>query len=391
MLNIIKKLNVQNVFVGIAAAFLACTGPVIFVIDAANSIGLTKIELVSWVTSIYFFGGLASLILTIYCKIPLIGAHSLGAVAFIGTSSFEYSLPELVGGYVVSGLLIIVVGITGLFDKLIIPLPTPLVNGMLAGLIMNYVIEVIPAIKAQPVIGLSAILGFFLTPLLSPKIPRFVGSLFLGTASLFFADIQVNTGEIKLIIPEMVAPSFSFVGIVSLSIPILFIILSNDTAVAISSLRENGFIPPVSMTIIVSGIFTTIAGFFGGHAAGIGGMTTALCSSQDAGPKIKRYLAAIVGSLLIMLFGLFSWLAIPLIQSLPSSYISIIAGFSLLSLLTSIMHSTFGSDQFYYSSIFTFIIAMSDISIFQISSAVWALLIGVITSKVLKENERSKY
>ncbi|MGG0717721.1 benzoate/H(+) symporter BenE family transporter [Robertmurraya massiliosenegalensis] len=390
MVKSIKKLYTQNILIGITAAFIACTGPVIFIIDAADSMGYSERELISWVASIYTFGGIASFLLTMYFKMPLIGAHSLAAVAFIGASAVHYSLSELVGSFVISGIIIIIIGTTNLFNKLIKYLPVPLIDAMLAGLLMNYMFKVIPAITELPIVGFSAVVGFFLTPLLSKQIPRFIGALFTGTVALLIVYQPFYVESIQVIFPELITPSFSFVSIISLSIPMVFLILSNDTAVALSSLKRNGYDPPISKTIIVSGVFTTIASFFGGHAAGVGGMTTALCSSPEVGAKEKRYQAAIVGSILIMLFGLFAWFTVPLIVVLPNSYISIIAGFSLIGVLTSSIHSSFKDSKFYYSATFTFIISLSGISAFQISSAVWALIVGFITMKILKEGQSNE-
>ncbi|RYI28748.1 benzoate transporter [Bacillus infantis] len=385
MIKSINGLNTQIALIGIMAAFIACTGPVVFIIDAANQMGYSERELISWISSIYTFGGIASFLLSIYFKMPLIGAHSLSAVAFIGASAQHYSLPELVGSFIVSGFVIILIGSTNLFTRLIKYLPIPIIDAMLAGLLMNYMMRVVPAMTELPIIGISAIAGFFCTPFISKKIPRFIGAFLSGTLALLISNQVPSVNTIHIIFPELVTPSFSMVAVFSLSIPLVFLILSNDTAVALSSLRRNNYNPPVSRTIVVSGIFTTMAAFFGGHAAGVGGMTTALCSNPEAGAKDKRYYAAIVGSVLIILFGVFAWFTVPLIDALPSSYITIIAGFSLLGVLTSSVHSSFKDGKYYYSAIFTFIISMSGVSIFQISSAVWALIIGLITVKLLRE------
>lgn len=378
-------LNIQNIFVGVAASLLACTGAAIFVIDAANLAGFSQTELITWIFSIYFFGGLASLFLTLKYKMPLIGAHSLTAAAFLSASVGQFNLPQLAGSYIIAGLIIIVIGMTGIFTRLIDYIPVQLINAMLAGLLLKYVITAVPAIKEFPLIGISSILGFLLIPLISKKIPNFIGALLLGTIVLFIVSPPTGIGEIHFVMPQMVTPSFSIGAIISLSFPIALLILSNETAVALSSLKKNGFKPPVRITIFTSGIVTTFAGFFGGHAAGVGGMTTALCSSQEAGEKEKRYWAAIVSGILIVLFGVFAWATVSFIELLPRGYMTIMASFALLGILAGSLHSSFSGTRFYYSTTVTLLVSLSGVSMFQISSAVWALIFGVITSKVLRE------
>ena len=379
-------MNTQNIFTGITAALLACTGAAVFVINTAASAGFSQIELVSWTFSIYLLGGIASLTLTIIYKIPLIGAHSLATIVFLSTSAMNYSLSQLAGSYIIAGLIIVFIGFTGLFDKLIKLLPTALIDAMMAGILTNYIVKVIPAIKELPIVGFLTVAGFFVSPLIFKKVPRFIGALLFGSLSLYIF-YPIEMGEIGFVVPQVVIPEFSIVGAVSLSIPIAFLILSNETAVALSSLKKNGYNPPVSRTIVTSGIATSIAGLFGGHAAGPGGMTTALCSSKEAGPKETRYWAAIIASLFIALFGIFAWFTIPLIEKLPEAFLTIIAGFSLLGILSNSLYSAFGNQNYYFSSIFTFIVAASGVSVFQISSAVCALVIGIISSRIFKEGK----
>ncbi|MET3696996.1 benzoate membrane transport protein [Bacillus oleivorans] len=378
-------MNTQNVFTGITAAILACTGAAVFVIDTAISAGFSQIELVSWMFSIYLLGGIASLFLTVVYKIPIIGAHSLATIVFLSTSAMNYSLPELAGSYLIAGLIIVIIGLTGLFDRLIKLLPTAIIDAMMAGILANYIVKVIPAIKDLPIVGMMTVVGFLISQIIFKKVPRFLGALLFGSVALFILHRPIEMDGVSFVIPQVVAPEFSIVGVISLSIPIAFLILSNETAVAMTALKKNGYSPPVSRTVVTSGIATSIAGFFGGHAAGPGGMTTALCSSPEAGPKKERYWAAIIASLLIALFGLFAWFTIPFIQILPGSFLTIIAGFSLLGILGNSLYSTFGNQNYYFSSIFTFIVALSGITVFQISPAVCALIVGILTSRILKE------
>ncbi|MNI65942.1 Inner membrane protein YdcO [compost metagenome] len=189
-------------------------------------------------------------------------------------------------------------------------------------------------------------------------------------------------------LPNLVLPSFTWHGFISIAIPVAILVLSNDIAVALASLKKNGFNPPVNKTVIISGLGTTFVGLFGGHAVNVGGMMTALCSSEEAGPQDRRVGAAIVSGVLVALFGIFAWKVIVVIEMLPVFFITLITGFSLIGVLLNSMKSAFSEPTYRYSVLFAFVIAISNVTILGISSPVWSLLVGGIAAKLMGEGER---
>lgn len=114
---------------------------------------------------------------------------------------------------------------------------------------------------------------------------------------------------------------------------------------------------------------------------------SAVCSQEEAGPKEKRYWAAVISGGIVVLFGLFAWAAIAVIEVLPMPFITIIAGFALVGVLMNSLQSAFFSASSYrYSTVFfAFAIAVSNISFLGVASPVWALLFGVVSAKILNE------
>ncbi|HCX05077.1 MAG TPA: hypothetical protein DHM42_11415, partial [Clostridiales bacterium] len=55
-----KDLTTKTITAGVVAAIFGCTGPALIVIQAATDGGLTEVQTISWLFSIYFFGGLLS-------------------------------------------------------------------------------------------------------------------------------------------------------------------------------------------------------------------------------------------------------------------------------------------------------------------------------------------
>jgi benzoate membrane transport protein len=189
--------------------------------------------------------------------------------------------------------------------------------------------------------------------------------------------------------PQVVQPEFSLNGLLSLTLPMTMLVLSNDLFVALAALRKNGYEPSASKTITITGVATAAVGFLGGHTVNIGGMMSMLCSSEEAGKKESRTYAAIVSGVLVSIFGLFAWKVIAFINILPLSFIWMLTGFSLMGVFIQSLQSAFSESTYRYSTAFTFAIAVANISFLGISAPVWCLIIGIVTMKWLGEGTSS--
>ncbi|MFC5647685.1 benzoate/H(+) symporter BenE family transporter [Paenibacillus solisilvae] len=377
-------MGTKTIMTGFMSALLACTGGAIMVVQAAETAGLSKGELVSWFTSAYVIGGLLNLLLTLKYKVPFAGAHSITATAFLGTTAIGFSYPQLAGAFVMSGVLILLAGVSGIFAKVIDFIPKPLIDALLAGVLLSYVIGIIPAAVELPYAGLLAGIGYFLIPRVSKRLPPALCSLLLGLIGLSFEYRYPTLPHVEFIPPLTVIPHFTMEGLLSIAVPMSVLILSNDLAVALASLKGNQFHPPVNKILTASGFASIVAGLFGGNAATVGGLMSALCSSAEAGPKGKRYGAALISSLIVIGFGALSWRVIDMINALPSPFVTMMTGFSLMGLFLKGLKSSFSDRVLFIPVLVTFSIAALHVNMLCVSTPVWALLAGMAMLKLLK-------
>ncbi|WP_336772464.1 benzoate/H(+) symporter BenE family transporter [Paenibacillus sp. MMO-58] len=365
---------------GMMSAMLACTGGAILLVQAADRAGMSDHELLSWFFAVYVAGGVLNTILTLKYKMPFAGAHSITGIAYIGSVAAHYTLPELAGGFFLSGVIMIAAGSTGIFGRALPLIPKPIIDALLAGLLLSYVWGMIPSSVQLPLCGILAAAGYwiiprftrFLSPALWAMIMGFVGLLL--QQRLPWAAVQGLPFEL----PALIIPEFSAAAIFSIAIPLSFIVMSNDLAVALTALKSHEYDPPVNRIISASGLASVAAGLFGGHAANVGGMMTALCSSPETGNASKRIGAAITSNVLAILFGLFASKLIGWIQILPAPFIALMTGIPLLGLFMKSVKSAVQLRSSIIPSIVTFILAASHLNLFGISAPLWALLAGVV-------------
>ena len=213
-----------------------------------------------------------------------------------------------------------------------------------------------------------------------------VAAIAMGLILLLLTQPLNSSGLItSFVIPTLQLPEFNLMSFISVSIPLALLILSNDAAVGIGALEQNGYRPPVNRIIALSGVFTIITSFFGGQSANVAGMMSAICSDQEAGPKEKRYMGAVVSGCIILVFGLFAWKLVPLFQALPKAFISILVGFALLGVFGNSLSVGFSKPTMKMSAAFTFVIAVSSITIFNIGAPVWALVVGTFIARYIEE------
>jgi benzoate membrane transport protein len=382
---LLRDLTSQNVSSGFISSTLVMTGPALIILQAAAAGNFSDQQTINWMFAVYFFGGLFGIIMPLLFRIPITGAHSISGVAFLATVTAHFTYPQLIGGYVMSGLIILLIGISGLFTKIIKWVPKEVIAAMLAGLVTNYVVQIVPDVKTMPIVGGAALLSFFISTKISNRIPAVMVAVVVGFITLFLTqDLHSASKGIAFFLPSVQTPEFTWMGLITLGLPLAMLILSNDVAPGIGALESSDYEPPIRKIVSFSGVFSIIASFFGGQSANIAGMMTAICSSSDAGMKSKRYMAAVVSGVLTLFFGVFAWKIVPFIQSLPGAFVSMLAGFALMGVLISSLQQGFSDNKYRLSALFAFLIALSHVSFFHISAPVWGLIVGAIIAKTVE-------
>ncbi|MCM3759922.1 benzoate/H(+) symporter BenE family transporter [Alkalihalobacillus oceani] len=382
--------NGKNITAGCVSGLLAIISVPVIILQAAENGGFTNAQTISWMLTMYIFGGLFSVLIPLYYRIPIVGASSITGVAFLATVTSQFSYHQLVGAYVLTGLLMLIVGYFGFFKKLIDYVPKEIIAAMLAGMIMKYMTNFIVSISQMALIGILSLLVFFVFSYKKMKVPPLIAAVATAFILLLVTyPLQVSGGASAFVLPTVQMPVFSVLGFLSVAIPLALLILSNDAAVGIGAVEQNDYRPPVNQLVSLGGVFTIFAGFFGGISANVAGMMSAICSDEEAGPFEKRYIGAVISGLILIAFGLLSWKLVPFIQALPANFVAILVGLSLLGVFANSLHTSFSKPQLKMSAAFAFIIAASGITLFNISAPVWSLLVGTFIARKI-ETKREK-
>jgi len=387
-----KHLNLQTISAGVVAAIFGCSGPALIVISGANDANLTNGQTVAWLFAIYFLGGLISLYLALRYKQPVTGAYSIPGAALVAGSLATIPFDQATGAFVMAGILVLLLGISGVIGKIMRWLPMPIVMAMIVGALFRFATGAVSALGTAPYIAGAAILAFFIAMRVTKSIPPVLAAFVAGLVAAFATGSMGGTNvDVAFVLPQFTVPSFTLDAFLAISVPLALLVIGAENAQATGVLMAEGYRPPVNMMTVISGIGGIAAGLLGGHNANIAGPMTAICSSEQAGEsKDGRYAATVVNGILFGSFGIAAGAAVPVVMSLPSALIGVVAGLAMIGVLLTALQNAFAKSLGNQMGAFVALaVAMSNVSLLGISAPFWSLVAGVVVSAVIEREALS--
>jgi benzoate membrane transport protein len=388
--DLVKYLDLNKFGAGLTAAVFGCTGPALIILQAAENGGLTNSQAVSWLFGIYVLGGLITLGMALYYKQPLMGAWTIPGAVLIGIVLSGFNIQQAAGAYLVSGVLVFLVGISGRFRDVVDRLPQPIIMGMIAGVLISFTVDIVNSVSNAPYIAGLGFIGYLFFYRFFENIPGIVGAIALGTGAAYWQGVTAfSEVSLRIARPEFVVPTFSIESMVSIALPLTVLVIGAENMQAIGVLQAEEYEPPINSMLVVSGIGGILASFMGGHNANIAGPMTAITSSDESGlPKEGRYVSSVIGGVLFGAFGLIAAAATSIVNAIPSSLISLLAGVAMISVLISAFEQSWvDSSKYRYGTFFALIIGISGVSFFGIGAPFWSLVGGALVSLVAETDD----
>ncbi|WP_285400322.1 benzoate/H(+) symporter BenE family transporter [Lysinibacillus sp. fls2-241-R2A-57] len=381
-----EDLSISSVVVGLIATMVSYAGPLVIVFQAAKVAHLSDSHLSSWIWAISMGSGITCILLSIWFKAPIITAWSTPGVVLLVSSWSTYSYTDAIGAFIFSALIITFLGFTGIFEKMMNRIPYSITTAMLAGILLNFGVEVFTSLRNLPELVFPMILCYLLFKRFSPRYTVVI-TLFLGLLITYFTgNLKTDSIDISLVNPIFTIPTFSLDALIGIGVPLCIITMASQNAPGIGVLRADGYNVPISPLVTTTGIFSILLAPFGSHAINLAAITAAICTGKEAHEdKNKRYIAGISCGLFYLIFGLFGAAIASIFQALPGEFIATIAGLALFASLSSSLASAMEGTQ-KESALITFLVTISGISFLGIGAAFWGLIAGILTNSIFQMN-----
>lgn len=381
--NILKAASWPALLSGLLVVFVSTTGPIAILYQAAAS-GNMSIELTnSWLFAVFLGSGLFGLLLTLRFGIPIIGSWAATTTALLVTGLAEHSFSDVVGAYFGASVLLIIIGYTGVFNRLMESIPHAIIMAMLAGILLTFGTRIFTSTHTNPLLGLLMLAIFYLGRTLKWRAPL-LASFAVGLISVIAqSKIDIPVVSFELVRPVWTNPTFSIGSFFTLTIPIFLMVMTTQNAPGIALLKAVDYRPPINQIVHFGGTLSLIGAGFGGAGVNLSAMTATIAISPDCDPNQKtRYFAGVVSGTAYCVAALFAGVFSTLYGAFPLELTAILAGLALLPVITSSLSDALESKDFRDSAVVTFLVTVSGISGWGVGAPFWGLLAGIAVHRI---------
>jgi benzoate membrane transport protein len=352
---------------------------------AAQSLGLSSRQTGTWLFALCAAPGLASIVLTLVYRQPLLVAWHIAVVAFVASLSQTVPYTDLLGAMIVAGFIVAALGALGFTPRVAALVPTPVVFGVVAGNVLPFVVGTFEALQSEGLLVGAALAAYLVGRRgLPPRVPPILPALVVGVA------LTAVTGRLHGLatgwtwpVLTHATPSFTpaaVLTIVPIAVP-LIALHANLTAVAY--LRSEAYAPPARAIEVTTGVATMAASLFGPCPICMGALVTPLTAGPEAGERSVRPWAAYAGAAGFLLIALGAGVAADLPALLPLPLLLAVAGLALLGVLSQALEQVI-KGPLRLGPLIAFAVASSTLSLFGLGAAFWALAFGTLTTLLVE-------
>ncbi len=331
--NPLKDLAPVHVGNAIVAFLFATSAPVAIILSVGTRAGIGEPVLASWLFASFLFNGIITLIFTLLYRQPLVFFWTIPGAVLVGPALTHLKLEEVIGASMATGLLMLVLGLSGLVRRAMQAVPMPIVMAMVAGVFLRFGIELVQAFRAD--FWIAAVMTFVFValsalPRLSRMLPPMIGAMIAGAIVIWLSgSFHPAEGALfSLARPMPLMPQFSLEAMIELVIPLAITVLVVQNSQGIVVLTASGHHPPTNAITVACGAGSMVTSIFGAVPTCLTGPVNAILAS--AGELRQQYSGGVLIGLLAIVFGLMAPFFTRVMLATPPAFIATLAGLALL-------------------------------------------------------------
>jgi benzoate membrane transport protein len=371
-----RDFSVSTGVAGFVAVLVGFTSSAAIVFSAAQALGASEAQTVSWIWALGLGMGLTSLGLSLWYRQPVLTAWSTPGAAVLAVSQ-GVSLPEATGAFIVCALLIMVFGYSGWFERLMAKIPLALASALLAGVLARFALDAVGAVAHAPVLVLAMTLSYLLGRRWWPRWSVPVVLLVGVAVAALQGQLNLSSVEVAWAMPVWVSPVWSGAAMVSVALPLFVVTMASQNLPGVAAQRACGYDIPISPVVGATGLASLVLAPFGGYALNLAAITAAICMGKEAHPDPgRRYTASVAAGLLYIVLGLAGGTIVSLMAAFPQALILAVAGLALLGTMASGLALAVKDEQHREAALLTFLVTLSGVTLMGVGSAFWGVVVG---------------
>src|SRR5215467_13739785 len=166
-----------------AAFIFAATGPVAIILTIATRGGLGASDVASWLFGGFLMNGVLSIAFSWWYRQPLVLLWSIPGTVLVGPALTHLTLPEVIGAFLATGALMLILGLSGWVRRCMDAVPMPVVMGMVAGVFLRFALDLIYALRDRFWIAAPMVVVFLAVSAsraLAARLPPLIAALIVG-------------------------------------------------------------------------------------------------------------------------------------------------------------------------------------------------------------------
>lgn len=370
---------------GFLAVLISYAGPLVILIQAAQAGEVPAAQLTSWIWAISVGAGVSGLLLSWWLKLPIITAWSAPGTALLLSLFPHITLPEVVGAYFGAALILVAIGLTGGFDKLVRFIPKGIAAGMMAGILFQFGIKAFQAAVVMPAVVLVMLVVYLLGKRCWPAYTIVLVALAGFAVAYAQGQTQLQTLHLQLAQPVWVRPEFNMRTFFSFTVPLVLVSVSGQFLPGMAVLQLAGYRAPSRAIVGGTGLASLFVAGFGGITIVLAAITAALCTGKDAHPNPdRRYVAGIANGVFYLVAAIFAGSIAQLFAVVPAALIAALAGLALIGAITSNVRMVAEEGAHMEPAVMAFLATASGMTLFGLGSAFWGVVLGLLAHVVAR-------
>ena len=372
---------------GLIGFIFASTGPVAVILAVGTRGGLSESDLASWIFGSFFLNGLITLLFCWLYRQPLAFFWTIPGTVLVGPALGHLSFPQVIGAFVASGVVMLLLGLSGWVRRAMAVVPMPIVMGMVAGVFLRFGVDLVHSLHDDAAIAAPMVIAFLLLNAwhaAGRRMPPMLGALLVGAIAVALSGRFAPELSAAAVIarPNLYVPEWSLQAMVEVVVALVVTVLVVQNGQGVAVLKAVGHEAPINAATVACGIGSIVTAFVGTVSTCLTGPTNAIIAAS--GERERHYTGGLVVGVLALAFGLLSPLFTRLMLATPPAFIATLAGLAMLRVLQTAFVTAFGGGRFTLGALVTFVVTVADIAILNVGAAFWGLVAGCLVSWLLE-------
>jgi benzoate membrane transport protein len=375
-------LSLSAVVAGFVAVLVGYTSSVAIVFQAAQQLGATPAQTASWMWALGLAMGASCIGLSLHYRLPVLTAWCTPGAALLAATQ-GVGLSEATGAFIVSALLVILVGATGWFERVMDRVPMAVAAALLAGVLTRFGLDAVMSVRSAPGLVLAMALAFLLGRRVWPRM-AVPGVLVAGVAvAALQGRLHLEAVAWVWATPVFVMPRFTLAAVVGVALPLFIVTMATQNLPGVAAQRAAGFSVPISPVTTITGLVTLLLAPFGAFSINLAAITASICMSPQAhADPAKRYTAPLMAGVFYTLLGLAGGAVAGLLAAFPRELVAALAGLALLGTIAGGLHLALTEERHRDAAVVTFLVTLSGLTIAGVGAAFWGGVAGMVTLAV---------